>query len=179
MELSILICKYKKRRDDQVMVESCGADASVVASWVGWIRTLTSVLVVSLDGIVSSTGALSWSYGRGFRGGGNFRSPFRSCETGVLCYEMALVCQGASSQLWKFSQRRMGGCETISQREAIFAAVHFWLRNFAGHALSLLFELLLIPNFLLSTLLTFLLILIIQKPILHQNKLELKHWNQN
>ena len=37
------------------------------------------------------------------------------------------------------------------------------------------FELLLIPNFLLSLLLTFLLILIIQKPILHQNKLELKH----
>ena len=45
------------------MVRSCGADASVVASWMGWIRTLASVLVVSLDGIVSSTGALSWSYG--------------------------------------------------------------------------------------------------------------------
>ena len=37
------------------------------------------------------------------------------------------------------------------------------------------FELLLIPNFLLSPLLTFLLILIIRKPMLHQNKLELKH----
>nr|CAN77218.1 hypothetical protein VITISV_036422 [Vitis vinifera] len=49
------------------------------------------------------------------------------------------------------------------------------LRNFDAHALSLLFELLLIPNFLLSPFLTFLLILIIQKPILHQNKLELKH----
>ena len=44
------------------MVRSCGADVSVVASWMGWIRTLASVLVVSLDGIVSSTGALSWSY---------------------------------------------------------------------------------------------------------------------
>ena len=41
------------------MVGSCGADASVVACW---IRTLTSVLVVSLDRIVSSIGALSWSY---------------------------------------------------------------------------------------------------------------------
>ena len=45
------------------MVRSCGADASVVASWVGWIRTLTSILIVSLDGIIFSTGALSWSYG--------------------------------------------------------------------------------------------------------------------
>ena len=45
------------------MVGSCGADAFVVASWVGWIKTLTSVLIVSLDGIVSSTGALNWSYG--------------------------------------------------------------------------------------------------------------------
>ena len=43
----------------------------------------------------------------------------------------------------------------------------------------LAFELLLIPKFLLSPLLTFLLILIIQKSILHQNKLKLKHWNQN
>ena len=45
------------------MVGSCGADASVVACWMGWIRTLASVLVVSLGGIVSSVGALSWSYG--------------------------------------------------------------------------------------------------------------------
>ena len=45
------------------MVGSYKAYASVVASWVGWIRTLTSVLVVSLDGIVSSVGALIWSYG--------------------------------------------------------------------------------------------------------------------
>ena len=40
------------------MVGSCGADASVVASWMGWIRTLASVLVVSLGGIVSSAGAM-------------------------------------------------------------------------------------------------------------------------
>ena len=45
------------------MVRSCGADASVVAFWVGWIKSLASILVVSLGGIVSSTGALSWSYG--------------------------------------------------------------------------------------------------------------------
>ena len=98
--------------------------------------------------------------------------PLRSCETGVRACEMALMCQGTSSQLRKFSHRVLGGCETILQRESIFAAGHFWLRNFAGRAFSLLFELLLIPNFLISTLLTFLLILIIQKPILHQNKLK-------
>ena len=40
------------------MVGSYGADASVVASWVGWIKTLSSVLVVSLGGIVSSAGAM-------------------------------------------------------------------------------------------------------------------------
>ena len=51
--------------------------------------------------------------------------PFRSCETGVRACEMGLVCQGDSSQLQKFSQRRKGGCKTISQREAIFAAAHF------------------------------------------------------
>ena len=37
------------------------------------------------------------------------------------------------------------------------------LRNFAAHSLSLLFELLLIPNFLFSPILTFFLILIIPK----------------
>ena len=74
-----------------------------------------------------------------------------------------------------FSQRRMGDCKIISQREEIFAVRALLLRNLAAHALSLLFELLLIPNFLLSPLLTFLLIFIIQKPMLHKNKLELKH----
>ena len=64
--------------------------------------------------------------------------PFRSYETDVRGCEMALMCQRASSQLRRFSQRRMGSCESISQREVIFATGHFWLRNFAGHALSLL-----------------------------------------
>ena len=68
--------------------------------------------------------------------------PFRSCETDVLACEMALVCQGVSSQLRKFShlrkfsQRRIGGCETISQREAIFATILFRLRNLTDHAIS-------------------------------------------
>ena len=55
-------------------------------------------------------------------------------------------------------------------RRGLFLAAKF-RRPLNFHA----FELLLIPNFLLSLLLTFLLILIIQKPILHQNKLELMH----
>ena len=76
--------------------------------------------------------------------------PFRSCETGVLGCKMALMCQGGSSQLRKFSQMVLGGCETISQRGGDFHSGSLLLRNFATHALSLLFELLLIPNFLLS-----------------------------
>ena len=80
--------------------------------------------------------------------------PFRSCK-------MALVCQGASSQLWKFWQRALGGCEMVSQQKSIFAArkrifaaapeaceifsqweaictaAHFRLQNFAAQAFSL------------------------------------------
>ena len=75
---------------------------------------------------------------------------------GIGC-EMALVCQGGVSQLWKFSQGgvmrlRNGfaaegpfrnqplisqqapcGCEIILQQMAIFAKGYFGLRNFADH----------------------------------------------
>ena len=74
-----------------------------------------------------------------------------------------------------FCRRRLEAAKPFCSEGGDFRSGSLLLRNFAGHALSLLFELLLIPNFLLSTLLTFLLILIIQKPILHKNKLELKH----
>ena len=77
------------------MVRSCWADASVVASWVGWIRTLASVLVVSLDGIVSSTGALSWSYGLWW---------FKEVRNGVRGFMCVIPgCAGLSSSdawLW-------------------------------------------------------------------------------
>ena len=48
--------------------------------------------------------------------------PFRSCEMGVLGCKMALMCQGVSLQLRKFSQRALGGYEMVSQRKLIFAA---------------------------------------------------------
>ena len=70
------------------MVRSWGADASVVASWVGWIRTLTSVLVVSLDGIVSSAGALSWSYGLWW---------FKEVRNGVRGFVCVISVRGLSS----------------------------------------------------------------------------------
>ena len=101
--------------------------------------------------------------------------PFHSCETDVWGCEMALVCHGVSSQLRKFSQRVLGGCETISQQGGDFRSGSLLAAKFRRPCSLLAFELLLIPNFLLSPLLTFLLILIIQKPMLHQNKLELKH----
>nr|CAN62900.1 hypothetical protein VITISV_036725 [Vitis vinifera] len=83
------------------------------------------------------------------------KGPLRSCEN--------------------FHKGRLEAAKPFRSEGGNFRSGSLLLRNFAGHALSLLFELLLIPNFLLSTFLTFLLILIIQKPILHQNKLELKH----
>ena len=48
--------------------------------------------------------------------------PFCSCEMELLCCEMAHECQEGVSQLRKFSQRGVLGCEIISQRGAIFAA---------------------------------------------------------
>ena len=117
---------------------------------------------ISQGGWISQRGAFSEP----------FRSPFRSCEMRVrsckmalMCQgmvsqpfrsyemregicEMALVCQRVISQLRKFSQRGIGGYETISQWEAIFEArlggpfsqtgALFRLRNFADHAFSLL-----------------------------------------
>ncbi|WKA10556.1 hypothetical protein VitviT2T_028121 [Vitis vinifera] len=50
----------------------------------------------------------------GFRGGGDFRSPFRSCEMGILCYEVALVCQRVVSQLR--NTLRNGGAAVKSKK---------------------------------------------------------------
>ena len=82
---------------------------------------------------------------------------------------------------WQFrsevaiSQRTCWGCEMVSQQRADFAEASFRLRNFADPCFSLVFTLFLAPNNFSSISLQFLLILIIQKPILNQNKLELKH----
>ena len=115
---------------------------------------------------------------------------FRICENfhrgGQLGCEMVSQQSGffaATSWGYEIISQRSGdfargyfGCKIISQPRAIFAeASHLWLRNLVGHEFSLAFELLFILNFLFSPFLTFLLILIIQKPILHQNKLKLKH----
>ena len=101
--------------------------------------------------------------------------PFRNCKMDVRGCEMSLMCQGVSSQLRKFSQMRMGGCKTILQSRDDFRSGSLLAVKFRRPCSLLAFELLLILNFLLSPLLTFLLILIIQKPMLHQNKLELNH----
>ena len=123
----------------------------------------------------------------------------RSCETP---FEMASQLRNGGFQGVEVLQLR-NGCTGLRNGTRmprdLFAAAkifvegawrlqnHFAARGaiFAA-ALSLLFELLLIPKFLLSTLLIFLLILIIQKPILHKKKFrikalksKLKHLNQN
>ena len=90
-------------------------------------------------------------------------------------------CEMEDFKAWRFRSCEMDvrGCETISQQGGDFRSRSILATKFRRPCSLLAFELLLIPNFLLSPLLTFLLILIIQKPMLHQNKLELKHWNQN
>ena len=70
------------------MVGSYVADASVVASWVGWIKTSTSTLVVSLDAIVSSTRALSWSYGLWW---------FKEVRNGMRDFMCVISVRGLSS----------------------------------------------------------------------------------
>ena len=72
-------------------------------------------------------------------------------------------------------QRTCWGCEMVSQQSADFAEAAKSRRPlFFPYFCTFL-----APNDFPSFLLQLLLILIIQKPILHQNKLELKHWNQN
>ena len=90
-------------------------------------------------------------------------------------------CEMEDFKAWRFRSCEMDvrGCETISQQGGDFRSRSILATKFRRPCSLLAFELLLIPNFLLSPLLTFLLILIIRKPMLHQNKLELKHWNQN
>ena len=51
--------------------------------------------------------------------------PFRNCETRVVGYKMALVCQKVVSQLQKFLQRGAWGCEIISQQSADFIGASF------------------------------------------------------
>ena len=46
--------------------------------------------------------------------------PFRSCEMESLCYEMAHECQEGVSQLRKFSQRGVLGCEIYFAAEGHF-----------------------------------------------------------
>ena len=128
-----------------------------------------------------------------------FAAHFAAVKWGELCCEMALVCQEGASRLLNFSQRGAWGCEMISQQSGDFAAKWRFRNELVGAAKwfhskgpisqrlllgceisqTPVFTLFLAPNDFSSFLLQFLLILIIQKPILHQIKLELKHWNQN
>ena len=117
------------------MVGSCGADVSVVASWMGWIRTLASVLVVSLDGIVSSVGAMGsdglrrsemewkascvWSQGAR-------DSPLQMhvCKALLAFYQFPLALQGVFANLPPFHK-------SISQFEGHFEAQR-WFRSQRG-----------------------------------------------
>ena len=127
------------------MVRSCGADASVVSSWMGWIRTLASVLVVSLDDIVSSTGALSWSgfwwfkeVSNGVRGlvcvipgcaGLSSSDAWSRGSVGILATSLSFVrcfCKPSSISQVNFAiWRSFLSLEIISLQSGIFTD-HFW-----------------------------------------------------
>ena len=167
------------------MVGSCGADASVVACW---IRTLTSVLIVSLDGIVSSTGAFSWSYGLWwFKEVRNGMRGFVCVISvrGLFCNKMGIfqpISQLRNSR-WCFAWSSSNGHNFFvsTPNRAPFEALDSWLpklqKRYSMYNLSSRKSFKNVSNS--SEMHISVLILIIQKSTLHQNKLELKHWNQN
>ena len=101
--------------------------------------------------------------------------------TAEILAEGAIGLRNGFAAKWRcrsevaISQRTCWGCEMVSQLRADFAEASFRLRNLADPCFSLIFTLFLATNDFPSISLQFLLILIIQKPILNQNKLELKH----
>ena len=106
------------------------------------------------------------------------RSRFAVAKWESLCCEMALCAKVGFAAEKIFAERGL-------RLRTSFAAKCRFRRGYEisqtpVFALFLLcFCSVFAPNDFPSFLLQFLLILIIQKPILHQNKLELKHWNQN
>ena len=125
------------------MVRSCGADASMVASWMGWIKTLASILVVSLAGIVSSAGAMvsdgfrrlkmeweAWCvWSQGVRG-----SPLQmhDCEALLAFLAISLgfarcFCKPSSISQVNFAiWRPFRSPKVISQSKGSFAAQRWW-----------------------------------------------------
>nr|CAN74002.1 hypothetical protein VITISV_040583 [Vitis vinifera] len=102
------------------------------------------------------------------------RSRFAAAKWESLCCEMALVCQKWFRSCENF--RREGPKVVNWFRSKV--PISQRLRNLADPCFSPVFAMFLTrfcSERLPSISLQFLLILIIQKPILHQNKLELKH----
>ena len=94
-----------------------------------------------------------------------FRSHFAAAKRVYGLAKWHSCAKGPLRSCENFCRGHLETTKPFHSEGGDFRSGSLLLRNFANHALSLLFELLLI--------------LIIQKPILHQNKLELKHWNQN
>ena len=106
------------------------------------------------------------------------RSRFTAAKWGLICYEVALMCQTWFCSCENFCREGPEAANWFCSKVLISQR----LRNLADPCFCPIFALFLLhfcsvfaPNNFPSFLLQFLLILIIQKPILHQNKLELKH----
>ena len=109
---------------------------------------------------------------------GNFCSPFHSCEMGVRVLQSGTRVPNDGFAAAKHPSKWGRGCE-IKKFPLWLCAIHLQTVITSSFQIQIAHRLKRwtpdFPSFLISTLLTFLLILIIQKPILHQNKLKLKH----
>ena len=93
---------------------------------------------------------------------GSDRNVPNSCRNGgANATGQLMVCALKDFKVWRFRNH--------------FGEASFRLRNLVDHYFSPVFTLFITPNELPSISLQFLLHEIIQKPILHQNKLKLKH----
>ena len=103
-----------------------------------------------------------------------FAAAFAAAKWGLLCCEVALMCQNWFRSCKNFRREGPEAVKWFRSKVPISQR----LRNLADPCFSpvfALFSLRFRSERLPSISLQFLLILIIQKPILHQNKLELKH----
>ena len=147
---------------------------------VKWVYGASKWHSCAKNGFVAAKLPAEWSFGCEI---GNFHalelcSRFAAAKWGLLCCEVALVCQNQFRSCEIFCREGPKAANWLRSKVLISQR----LRNLANPyfcPIFTLFSLRLTPKDFLSISLQFLLILIIQKPILHQNKLELKHWNQN
>ena len=143
------------------------------SSWEMRFTVLRNGTRVPKVGFVTAKYPTKWSFGYeiGIFHVLGFCSCFAAAKWGSLCCEMALICQKWFRNCENFRREGPKAANWFRSKVPISQT----LRNLANPCFCPIFA----PKDFLLISLHFLLPEIIQKPILHQNKLELKHWNQN